>query len=253
MSKSRYWDIDPQTRIRYRDDREYTDHFLDLLTDATCCRIRSIGPVGLSLSGGLDSTLLAALATGLLPESNLPQRRLKTFSYVFDELKSCDERAYIQPVVDHLGLAAASTPCDDKWALKDLARWPMERDTIWNDAYSWLVVAVAEAARSAGCRVLLSGQYGEVLFLGGHYWAAELIRAGRWRERGRWIQRNAMHGLLPNTVAERPLKTDFERLTQRGLFDKETHTTQSILAGAQCVELKNLSVRGGPLDADLVG
>ncbi len=296
------------------------------------------------------------------------QRRLKTFSYVFDLLGNCDERAYIRPVVDRLGLDATAIPCDDQWALKDLARWPVERDTIWSDAYHWLVVAVAQAARDSGCRVLLNGQYGDVLFLGGYHWAAEMIREGRWRElarlwraqgdyvegwrdlirnglvpllphgvkqvlrrlrarpvwgnpglhpalarrtrlkergrgpeqerrprgpgqsvrqailtdnswpqgfgdtrkfyarhglqaesayydrrlvelvmalpadqlgrpwRGRWIQRNAMHGLLPEAVAERPFKTDFERLTRLGLFAREAPAVRSLLTDARCVE-----------------
>ena len=369
IHKRRYWDIDPAARVRYRDDREYADHFLELLTDSTRCRMRSIGPIGLSLSGGLDSTLLAALATRLLARSNLPKRRLKTFSYVFDELRSCDERDYIGPVAERYDLDAAYLPCDDKWALKDLEHWPIERDSIGSDAYSWLVVTVAQAARDAGCRVLLSGQYGDVLFLGGHYWAAEMIKEGRWRElvglwqahgadvdwrrdllrfgvgqllpagirralrrlrarrawgnpalppefakrtqlpdrarnsshakrykglgqlgrlaalsenawpqgfcearklycrfglesespyydrrlvelvmalpadqlgrawRGRWLQRNAMQGLLPESVVERPFKTDFELLTRKGLFEREVHATRSILSDARCVEL----------------
>lgn len=366
VRKRRYWDIDPAARLRYRDDREYAEHFLEILTAATRCRMRAVGPVGLSMSGGLDSTLLAALATKLLPEAILPQARLKTFSYAFDELKSCDERDYIRQVVERLGLDATYVPGDDKWALKDLPRWPVERDYIWADAYTGLVNAVAAAAREAGCRVLLNGQFGDVLFIGGSYWAAELLKGGRWTDlgravrehhgqiqwrscllehglqqmiparfkrmlsplkrppllqrhpafhpalaervklralrartaddsrlrrfsapgqwvrltaltdsfwaedfgesrryynrfgleaespyfdrriveyamalpadqlgrpwRNRWVQRNAMAGLVPDAVRERAEKTDFELLTARGLFERETETVRRILA-----------------------
>jgi asparagine synthase (glutamine-hydrolysing) len=365
VRKRRYWDIDPEARIRYRDDREYAEHLRERLTAATRCRMRSIGPIGLSLSGGLDSTLLAAIASGLLPHTYPTQSRLKTFSYVFDKHKASDEREYILPVAERHALDAHYLPCDDKWALKDLPRWPVERDYIWSDAYSWLVVAVAKAAQASGCRVLLSGLYGDELFLGGHYWATELLlewrlgelfrlwRANRghvsWRRdlihhglrqllpaglkrslrrlkprpahhnpalhplfaqrvglperarddprhrrftqpaqwvrlsmlsvstwpsmcsdgrafyhrhglesetpyfdrrlvevamalpadqlgrpwRGRWIQRNAMRGLLPEGICERPFKTDFEVLTRIGLFERETDTLRSILAGAR--------------------
>jgi asparagine synthase (glutamine-hydrolysing) len=183
--KHRFWDIDPEARIRYRDDREYAEHFLALVTAATRCRMRSIGPIGLSLSGGLDSTLVAAVASKLLPEATFPQARLKSFSNVFDHLKSCDERDYIGPVVERLDLDATYLPCDDRWTLKDLPHWPVERDWIWADPYALLPAAVAVAARDAGCRVLLDGHYGDILFLGGRYWAADLVKEGRWKDLGR--------------------------------------------------------------------
>jgi asparagine synthase (glutamine-hydrolysing) len=190
LHKRRYWDIDPEARIRYWDEREYAEHFLELLTAAVRSRLRSIGPVGLSLSGGLDSTLVAAIAAGLLPETNLPQEHLKTFSYSFDELRSCDERNYIQPVVDRYQLDATYIPCDDKWTLRDLSNWPMERDFIWSDAFAGLPSAAMKAAQQAGCRVLLNGQFGDALFVGGHYWAADLLYERRFRELGRAYTRH---------------------------------------------------------------
>ena len=183
----RHWDVDPEARLRYRDPRDYVAHYLELLRAAVRCRLRSVGPVGLSLSGGLDSTALAAVTSELLPEMGLPQERLKTFSYVFDELKSCDERQYIQPVVDLYQLDATYIPCDDRWTLRWPELWPVDRDFILADPYAWLPQAVMEAAQGAGCRVLLAGYYGDVLFTGGHFWALEMLREGRWGELARLI------------------------------------------------------------------
>jgi len=39
----RYWDIDPGRRITYRDDRDYTAHFLDLFQCAVGDRLRAPG------------------------------------------------------------------------------------------------------------------------------------------------------------------------------------------------------------------
>ena len=53
--------------------------------------------------------------------------------------------------------------------------------------------------------------------------------------RSRWIQRNAMTGLLPEAVCERTRKTNFDLLVTRGLFERETQTLRTILSGARCV------------------
>ncbi len=182
VRKWRYWDIDPQSHIRYRDDQEYADHFLELLTDAVRCRLRTVGPVGISMSGGLDSTTLAALASKLLPQTGLPQKHLKSFSYVFDELAGCDERRYIAPVVERYQLEATYIPCDDKWTLRDIENWPVLAGFVYHDPYAWLPDSVMTAAEQEGCRVLLAGYYGDVLFLGGIHWAAGMMGDRRFGE-----------------------------------------------------------------------
>ena len=75
----RYWELAPKPLLNYRRDEEYAEHFLALLRAAVRCRMRSSAPIGLSLSGGLDSTLLAALASEGLSRTEAPQRRLKSF------------------------------------------------------------------------------------------------------------------------------------------------------------------------------
>lgn len=175
IQKWRYWDINPSHRIRYPDDREYAEHFFELLEEAVRCRLRTAGSVAISLSGGLDSTALAAVASNLLPATGLPQERLKSFSYVFDELTICDEREFIQPVADRYQLETTLIPSDDKWTLRNLQDWPVPLGYVFSDAYAWLPNAVMTEAGKAGCRVLLAGYYGDVLYGGAQSWAAGMM------------------------------------------------------------------------------
>jgi asparagine synthase (glutamine-hydrolysing) len=147
--------------------------------------------VGISLSGGLDSTALAALAARQLDWVELPQERLKSFSCTFDELKACDERRHIQPVVDLYGLDSTFIPSDDKWTLCDLSHWPVDQGFVLSDPYAWLPQAVTTAAQKAGCRALLTGHYGDVLFASSQYWAADMVRDLRLGELGWTLLRNA--------------------------------------------------------------
>ena len=50
----RYWDVDGPRALAYRDDREYAEAFREVFDVAVEARLRSCGPVGAYLSGGLD-------------------------------------------------------------------------------------------------------------------------------------------------------------------------------------------------------
>lgn len=106
---------------------------------------------------------LYAVAAPLVPELGRHQARLKAFSYVFDERKSCDEREYIAPVVDALELDATFMLCDDAWTLRDLETWSVEHDVIWRNVFAPLPMRLHDAAERAGCRVILDGQFGDGL------------------------------------------------------------------------------------------
>lgn len=182
MHEWRYWSADPQHTIRYRSEEEYTEHYYHLLFGAVQSRLRSEGPIGISLSGGLDSTSIAVLAASAMGEHS---KRLQSYSYVFDDLESCDEREFIVPVINQANIESTYLPCDDKWPLKDLDNWPHTRDTILADAFALLPAAVMAAAGKAGVRTLLTGYFGDVLFTGGYYWALDLMREGRFGQLAR--------------------------------------------------------------------
>ncbi len=174
-----YWQIDPERQIRYRTDGDYAEHWLELFEQSVRARLRTVGPVGLSLSGGLDSTSIAAVAAPLLADGTGPGGRLKTFSYVFDEYPESDERRFILPVVEKYNLDSAFIPGDDKWTFRHMHKWPVEQDFVFSDGYHWLARSIMDAAGASGVRVLLSGVYGDHLYEGSHLWAAAMLRDGR--------------------------------------------------------------------------
>ncbi len=78
---SQYWKLSLAPEDDRSDGREQslTDELLSLLLDATKIRLRSDVPVGAYLSGGIDSTLITALAKQAVGD------RLRTFSVRFDD------------------------------------------------------------------------------------------------------------------------------------------------------------------------
>ncbi len=63
----RYWRLDTRRRLRLRTDTEYADAFRAVFADAVRCRLRSVYPVGATLSGGMDSPRSRAWRVICLP------------------------------------------------------------------------------------------------------------------------------------------------------------------------------------------
>jgi asparagine synthase (glutamine-hydrolysing) len=173
LVKRRYYDIDPQSRIEYRSDQEYADHFLQLFKQAVARRMRSCTPVGAELSGGLDSSSVACTVQLLLNSGVTSAPGFETFSGVFPGLP-CDESDYIAAVIDKAGLRANLLPPvptpPDKWAT-DARRYrdfPGYANGLVNEA-------VRESARAKGVRVILTGVGGDEFFGGSFRYATDLL------------------------------------------------------------------------------
>ncbi|MFO1424805.1 MAG: asparagine synthase-related protein [Candidatus Competibacteraceae bacterium] len=178
IKRREYCDLLPRAPIRYRDPAAYADHFRELVTEAVRCRLRATGRIGVSLSGGLDSTFLAAVAARLIA-GRPAAPDLTCYSYAFERQVECDERSYIEPFVAQLGIKSRYVWCDDLWTFREIDRWPVQRDFIFWDAYAWLPQAVREAAHQDDCRVLLGGYYGDSLMAGERSWASAMLAEGR--------------------------------------------------------------------------
>ena len=103
---SRYWSMTfPEAGSEDQiSEEKAAEQLRDLLSDATRLRLRADVPVGSYLSGGLDSTFIAALIRGHTPKT------LCTFSIAFEE-PAFDERAYQEIATAFLGTDHRRTEC----------------------------------------------------------------------------------------------------------------------------------------------
>lgn len=171
MRQTRYWDVDPARRIRHKNDEGYADEFRHLIGQAVRARAAGAGRLGLMLSGGLDSSVIAAVAG---------QPGLDTFSYVFDRFAACDERAFITPLAQALNLQTHFVNADAAWPFSEFDTWPVFEDFPASDAFIRLPLLVIALAAQHGVGVLLNGQFGDVLLGSDDYWAADPLQEGRW-------------------------------------------------------------------------
>src|SRR5205809_5187619 len=92
----RYWRLSYQTKQAVPSVDEAAEQLRDLLADAVKMRLVSDVPLGILLSGGIDSSVVAALAVRASTET------VKTFSIGFAEA-SFDESQYARAVAKFLG------------------------------------------------------------------------------------------------------------------------------------------------------
>lgn len=172
-----YWSLDSNRQIRLGSDREYGEAFRSIFREAVDCRLRSAFPVGAMLSGGLDSSSVACVAHDLMPTGS--DKRIHTFSIVFDRVKASDERRFIDKVlhnkqfVPHFIDGDEITPFDDLGRILKLQAEPFCAPNYSLTRRAW------QRASACGVRVLLDGLFGDNVVSHGVEHLNEL--ASRWR------------------------------------------------------------------------
>jgi asparagine synthase (glutamine-hydrolysing) len=105
-----WWDVpvgrDDNPEIRRLDDREAVEQFRGKLEDAVRTRLMADVPLGMFLSGGLDSSAVAALMAQMI------DRPLQTFSVAFSQ-RAFSELEYARQVVDAIHAEPHEVVIDD--------------------------------------------------------------------------------------------------------------------------------------------
>jgi asparagine synthase (glutamine-hydrolysing) len=94
----KYWDFDPEKRIRYHTDAEYEEHFRTVFAKAVQRKLRSDRPVLAELSGGRDSSAIVCMADTIVTRGAAEIPRLDTLSMYDDSEPNWNERPYFTKV-----------------------------------------------------------------------------------------------------------------------------------------------------------
>lgn len=164
-------------------DTEWLEAFRALFEDAVRCRLRSVAPVALLVSGGLDSSAIACAAYQLQKQDCLPPIRM--YTSIFEDTPNADEKQYFDAVAAKCpSWPSTRIPSDDLWAFSEFGsdnNFPLEEPDIFPLRSHTLALLRVPAAD--GCRVVVSGALGEG-FLGlNTYFEPETIRYISWQDR----------------------------------------------------------------------
>lgn len=137
---------------------------MDLLEEAVALQMVADVEVGTYLSGGLDSSVVTALAS--------KGRRVNTFSIGFDDSVPgyTSELAYARMVSDHLNTRHHTITISPEEYLQAQQRvFRILDEPIANEACGPLLL-LSEKARAEGVTVCLSGEGSDELFVGYRHW-----------------------------------------------------------------------------------
>lgn len=162
VSTRPYWSLDypdADAPPRHTDERAAAEELRALLTEATRIRMRADVPVGSYLSGGLDSSIVAALGAGMVPGG------LKTFSVTFDSAEH-DESAFQLEMARALGTDHRAVACgegDIATVFPEVIRFT-ERPIIRTAPAP--LFKLSGLVREAGLKVVLTGEGADEVFAG---------------------------------------------------------------------------------------
>ena len=183
LNKRCYWTLDPKGELHLSSDVEYEEKFREIFTRAVKRRLRSAFPVGSFLSGGLDSSSIVCTALKIFKEENT-DKKLHTFSFIFDEVPECDERYYINKVLEHCnGFLEKHFIHGDKISpLTDIEKVFFHNDEPFYAPNLFLHWEAYKMASKNGVRILLDGIDGDTVVSHGYLRIAELLRAFQMKE-----------------------------------------------------------------------
>jgi asparagine synthase (glutamine-hydrolysing) len=173
---SRYWTLPTDGEIRYRRASDYVEHFKEHLRAAVSDRLRT-NRVGITMSGGLDSTSIAVIARELLSERAEPYD-LRAYTTVYDRLIPDQERHYSGLAAEALNIPIHYLVADDYSLFDGWEQAALQRhEPIDNPLEAVQVDQYRQIA--ANSRVVLGGSGGDALLAMSRSYFVELLKSFR--------------------------------------------------------------------------
>jgi len=163
VATSEYWDLDyPRAGEigAWEPESHYAEILQGLLEGSVRYRLQADVPVGFYLSGGLDSSLIAAMIHGASPGS--PRH---SFSVTFSDKRICEARyqRLMSEAVQSIHHELAFDETEIASRLRDVVYYS---ECPLKETYNTASLALSKTTRDAGVKVVLNGEGSDELFAG---------------------------------------------------------------------------------------
>jgi len=156
----KYWDVEDfyTSSKSTLNEKNTLNELENILKDSFNLRMISDVPVGVFLSGGVDSSLVASI---IQKNSKDP---IKTFTIGFNE-KDYDEAIYAKEIAKHIGSKHMELYCNTNDMLELISELPHLYDEPFGDSSALPTILVSKLAKEK-VSVVLSGDGGDEAFIG---------------------------------------------------------------------------------------
>ena len=222
VSMRQYWDVPPPGSLERKSDDEWIRECRERLEETVRMRLMSDVPLGMFLSGGLDSSAIAALMKRMRSEP------VKTFAVGYKEA-AYSELAYARQVsqaigTDHHEIVITS---DDFFNALPRLIWHEDEPIAWPSSVSLYFVSKLAAEHVT---VVLTGEGSDELFAGYHRYQHYLFNR-RWAD---------LYKVAPAFVRKGVRSTiDSSTLISRDVRRKLQHTFLGRDASVESLQLDN--------------
>jgi len=202
IEQNRYWSR-PRTReLDAKSPEECVDAFVEVFDQAMTARLRTNKPIGIYLSGGIDSSYVTAVAA--------KQCDLTALTSFAPGTERMDERRYADIVVSHTGVRQLEVEINDCWSLSSTHLPDAVFDQPFHPGQSANQRLLGQAAAREGLGIILDGVGGDEWLTGAPYFLPEAIIHGHpikaWQmavasprkiSAARLLARESYRGLVP--------------------------------------------------------
>ncbi|MBI2396986.1 MAG: asparagine synthase [Xanthomonadales bacterium] len=199
----------PTAPLRFGSDAEAAEAWREVVAGAVARACADTDRAAISLSSGIDSTLIAAF---------LDPGRACAVSWTTPKFPECDESVLAGATANLLGLPHRLVQGSDLLPDAHLHSWPIEPEAPYANVFRLLLQATWQAAAGCGANVLLNGCFGDELQVAPRHWPGSLVQERGWNallrelasqrhERGTralWADPGLRRCLLPQRRARPP-------------------------------------------------
>ena len=161
ISQKQYWDVPPPVASVERDDQSWIDECRQRVEETVKMRLMSDVPLGMFLSGGIDSSTIAALMKRMVAD---PEQKIKTFSVGYREVEY-SELGFARELATEINTDHHEVTLGMEDFFNQLPRliWHEDEPIVWPSSVSLYFVSKLAAEE---VKVVLTGEGADELFAG---------------------------------------------------------------------------------------
>ena len=182
--KRQHWNPRIQTSAAH-DFNSASDHFRELMLDSVRLHLRSDVPLGVALSGGLDSSSLACIIRHVAPDI-----QLRSFSFIDEGERS--ERQWIRAIEDSIATVPHHISIGEYDLDREFDDFVLSLGEPIGGSSVFAHFKVAQATRKHGVKVTLEGQGADELLGGYHGYSGLRLST--------MLRRLQLHRLVPFAI-----------------------------------------------------